>query len=179
MKGSLDENVIERIKKVKLLLLDVDGVLTGGSIIYDDDGREIKVFDVKDGHGLKLLMRAGVDVGIITSRSSTVVDRRAKDLGIEIVYQGMLDKVKAFEDVLDKRSLSPHETAYMGDDIVDLPVLKRAGFSIAVPDGVEEVREMADYVTERPGGRGAVREVSELILKVQGKWESLMERYSR
>ncbi|MFQ5441766.1 MAG: KdsC family phosphatase [Thermodesulfobacteriota bacterium] len=179
MEGSLDEALEKRIKKIKLLLLDVDGVMTGGSIIYDDDGREIKVFDVRDGHGLKLLMRAGIGVGIITSRTSGVVAKRAEDLGIELLYQGRIDKLKAFGEVLERKALAADEVAFMGDDIVDLPVLKRAGFSVAVHDAVDEVRGRVHYVTSNPGGRGAVREVSELILKVQGKWEGLMERYLR
>ncbi len=179
MEGSLIEAVEKRIKKIKLLLLDVDGVMTAGSIIYGDDGKEIKIFDVRDGHGIKLLMRAGVDVGIITSRRSGVVAKRAEDLGIELIYQGRIDKLKAFEEVLEKRAFAPDEAAFMGDDIVDLPVLKRAGFSIAVHDAVDEVKGRVHHVTSKSGGRGAVREVSELILKVQGKWEGLMERYLR
>src|SRR3990172_12105608 len=120
---TLKKETAGKIRKVKLLLLDVDGVMTDGKIVYDDDGRETKFFDVRDGHGIKLLMRAGLEVGIITSRESMAVTHRARNLGIELVYQGVLDKPKAFEEILRKRPYSPEETAYMGDDIVDLPLL--------------------------------------------------------
>jgi len=176
---TLDKGLVEKIKRIRLLLLDVDGVLTDGRIIYDDDGRETKFFDVRDGHGLKLLMRSGVEVGIITSRESRVVAHRAKNLGIELVRQGMLDKLKALEEILEERPYAPEEIAYVGDDTVDLPVLKRVGLSVAVADAVEEVKEMADYVTGKTGGRGAVREVAELILKAQGKWEGIIGHYLR
>ena len=174
---SLDDNLIEKIKRVKLLILDVDGVLTDGSINYTDDGREFKSFDVKDGHGIKLLMRSGIDVALITARESNVVAVRAKDLGINDVYQGRKEKLGAFEEILAGKGLSADETAYAGDDIIDLPVLRRAGFSVAVQDAVEEVIKAVDYVTERPGGRAAVRELTDLILKVQGSWADVTARY--
>jgi 3-deoxy-D-manno-octulosonate 8-phosphate phosphatase (KDO 8-P phosphatase) len=169
--------IVEKALPVKLLILDVDGVLTDGSIIYNDRGEETKHFHVRDGHGIKMLKRAGIDCALITARSSDVVSHRAKDLGIELVYQGALDKVKAYEDILKKTRLAPHETAYVGDDVVDLAVLKRAGFSVAVSDAVEEVKKRVDYVTEMPGGGGAVREVVDLILKVKGLWDEVMARY--
>ncbi|MBI5287297.1 MAG: HAD-IIIA family hydrolase [Deltaproteobacteria bacterium] len=175
----LSKTLIEKIKAIKLLILDVDGVLTDGRIIYDDDGRQIKAFDVKDGHGIKLLMQGGVDVGIITARESRVILHRAKDLGIDIVYQKAIDKVKAFQEIIDKRGLQPNEVAYVGDDIVDLSILRRVGFSAAVNDSVEDIRGSVDWVTTKQGGRGAVREICELILKVQGKWEKVTERYMR
>ena len=166
-----------KIKKIKILILDVDGIMTDGSIIYDDNGKETKVFDVRDGHGIKMLMNAGVYVAIITARKSGVVKHRAKNLGIKMVYQKAMDKVIAFNDILAKTSLKPENAAYMGDELVDISILKRAGFSITVPDGVPEVKAVSDYITKMPGGKGAVREICELILKVQGKWENIIKRY--
>ncbi|MFQ5353941.1 MAG: KdsC family phosphatase [Thermodesulfobacteriota bacterium] len=173
----MDEKLIEKILKVKLLLLDVDGVLTDGSIIYSDKGGEIKSFNVMDGHGIKLLMRGGIDVGIITARESEVVATRARDLGITLLYQGQKDKLACFNAILDKEGLKPHETAFVGDDLVDIPVLTRAGFSASVPGGVPEVLERVEYVTGALGGSGAVREVCEVILKAHGLWDGLIARY--
>lgn len=170
---------MKRIKAVRLLILDVDGVMTDGRIIYDDAGREEKNFDVQDGHGIKLLMRAGVDVALLTSRESGVVRHRASNLGISIVYQGYKEKLQAFNDILGKKALRAEEVAVMGDDLVDLPVMKRAGFSIAVKNAVPEVKKMARYVTRSEGGRGAVREAVELILKAQGKWAGVLEYYMK
>ncbi|MBI5468188.1 MAG: HAD-IIIA family hydrolase [Deltaproteobacteria bacterium] len=173
----LKDGVAEKIKGIKLVIFDVDGVLTDGRIIYGDDGKETKAFDVKDGHGIKLLMRAGINSAIITARESRVVEHRGKNLGIELVYQGRKDKIEAFEDIKRKTGLKASEIAYVGDDIIDLPVIKRAGFSAAVSDAVQEVRERVDYVSVRPGGRGAAREVAELILKTQGKWDEILANY--
>ncbi|MBI5345276.1 MAG: HAD hydrolase family protein, partial [Deltaproteobacteria bacterium] len=144
-----------------------------------DAGQETKVFDVRDGHGIKLLMRAGIDAAIITSRESKAVLHRAANLGIKDVLQGRKDKLAAFTALLEKKGLAPIEAACMGDDLVDIPMLKRAGFSISVPDGVKEVRESCDYVTSRPGGKGAVREAVEVILKAQGRWEDVTGPYFR
>lgn len=173
----MKKEIIEKAGEVKLLILDVDGVMTDGSIVYNDRGEESKSFNVRDGHGLKLLQRGGVDCALLTARTSDVVSHRARNLGIKLVYQGALDKSKAYEDILKKTGLTPNQTAYVGDDVVDLPVLKRAGFSVAVSDAVTEVRERVDYVTEARGGRGAVREVVEIILKARGTWDELMSRY--
>ena len=177
MAKKLSTNRIRKIKAIKILILDVDGVMTDGKIIYDDDGKEIKIFDVKDGHGIKLLMRAGIDVAIITARESKVVLHRARNLGIEMVYQKAMDKVIAFEDILKKRQLSPQETAYIGDELVDIPLLRRVGFAVTVKDAVADVKKHVDYTTAKNGGCGAVREICELILKVQGKWEQVTARY--
>ena len=168
-----------KIKGIRLVIFDVDGVLTDGRIIYDDEGVETKSFDVKDGHGMKLLMRAGIDCAIITARESRVVEHRARNLGIGLVYQGRKDKLAAFEEIKTRTGFESPEIAYVGDDIIDLPVMKRAGFSAAVADAVEEVAERADYVTKKPGGRGAAREVAELILKTQGKWDEILANYLR
>ncbi len=165
-----DERLLSKIRKVKLLILDVDGVMTDGRIIIDDAGLESKQFDVRDGHGLKMLMRCGIDVVLLTGRRSRVVEHRAADLGITEVHQGIWNKAEVFAGILERRKLSPEETAYVGDDVVDIPLLKRVGFSVAVADAVPEATGVADYVTKRPGGRGAVREVCEMILKAQGRW---------
>lgn len=173
----MKKEIKEKAKRVRLLILDVDGVMTDGSIIYNDQGQETKSFNVRDGHGIKLLRRGGVGCALITARSSEVVGHRARNLGIELVYQGALDKVAALGDILKKTDISADETAYVGDDVVDLPVLSRVGFSVAVGDAALEVKERVDYVTENPGGRGAVREVAELILKARGSWDEIMSRY--
>jgi 3-deoxy-D-manno-octulosonate 8-phosphate phosphatase (KDO 8-P phosphatase) len=177
LEGKLGAVLIEKMRKVKVLILDVDGVLTDGQIIISDDGQEAKGFHVRDGHGLKMIKRAGIEVMFLTGRKSRVVEHRARELGVDKVYQGALDKLAIFNEILAAGGLAPEQTAYMGDDVVDLPVLRRAGFSITVYDAHSEVLRVADLVTQNPGGRGAVREVCEMILKAQGKWEELMGRY--
>lgn len=169
--------MVSDLAKIKLLLLDVDGVMTDGRITYDSDGVESKAFDVKDGHGLKLLQRAGIEVGIITGRQSSVVTRRAEELGIELVYQGAKDKLVPFNKILQLRGLSPEEVAYVGDDLVDLPVMRRVGFCATVADAVEDVKPFADLVTDRAGGRGAVREICDFLLKKTGLWAAVANRY--
>ncbi|HTZ39660.1 MAG TPA: HAD-IIIA family hydrolase [Syntrophales bacterium] len=177
LEGKHRAGLIEKMRKVKVLILDVDGVLTDGRIIISDDGQETKCFDVRDGHGLKMIQRAGIEVVFLTGRKSQVVAHRARELGVDRVYQGALDKLAVFQEILAQGGLVPEQTAYMGDDIVDLPVLRRAGFSVTVRDSHVEVLQTVDLVTQNPGGRGAVREVCELILKAQGKWEELTGRY--
>ncbi|MDT8317200.1 MAG: HAD-IIIA family hydrolase [bacterium] len=167
----------EKIRPIKLLLMDVDGVLTDGGITIDNNGVEAKTFHVRDGHGIKLLQRAGIKVGIITGRKSEVVKHRAAELGIEILYQGMKVKMDAYSEILADEGLKDDEVAYIGDDIVDLPVLNRAGFSVAVADASESLKPFVDHVTVLGGGRGAVREVVELVLKGQGLWDDIMKRY--
>jgi len=166
-----------KLAKIKLLLLDVDGVLTDGRIIYDGQGNELKAFDVKDGHGLKMIQRAGIQVGIITGRSSEVVRRRAAELGIEILYQGALRKLEPYCEILEQHRLCDEQIAYVGDDIVDLPILQRAGFSATVADAVPDVLPLVDYVATRPGGRGAVREICDLLLRASGQWDTVTKRY--
>jgi len=163
--------------QIKLLLLDVDGVLTDGRIVYGSGGQEFKAFDVKDGHGLKLLQRAGIEVGIITGRESEVVSRRAEELGVKYLYQGAKDKLIPYRDILEKSSLRDEEIAYVGDDLVDLPILQRVGFSATVGDAVDEVRGKVCYVASRPGGRGAVREICDHLLRSSGKWSDVTSRY--
>lgn len=166
-----------KIAQIRLLLLDVDGVLTNGQIIYDSEGHELKMFDVRDGHGIKLFHRAGFRTGIITGRSSKVVERRAGELGIDILYQGARNKLEPFEEILRHTGLDSAQIAYVGDDLIDLPVLNRVGFSATVADGDPEVCQRVDYVATRKGGRGAVREICELILKQGGHWDRVTAGY--
>lgn len=177
MNKLLDERLVKKIKLTSLLILDVDGVLTDGRIIIDDLGNETKNFNVRDGHGIRLLTGCGIDVVILSGRNSKVVEHRAKDLGINEVYQSAYEKIKVYEEILKKRNLSDDNVAYIGDDIVDIPVFRRVGFSVAVADAAVYVKEAADYVTVEKGGRGAVREVCEMILQVQGKWSEIASRY--
>ena len=171
------EDLSDRLLKIKLLILDVDGVLTDGSLLFDAAGQEIKQFDVKDGHGIILLQRAGIPVALLTGRCSTIVERRAAELKILHVMQGVADKSAAYETLKGHIGLEDEDIAYVGDDVVDLPVLRQVGCAIAVHDAVTEVKAVAQYITSHPGGKGAVREVAELILKTQNHWEHLMQRY--
>lgn len=167
----------ERCRNIRLLLLDVDGVLTDGRIIYDNNGVESKAFDVKDGHGLKLVQRAGIRVGIITGRKSQVVAHRAAELGIDILYQGAKDKMIPYRQILADHGYVDEQVAYVGDDVVDLPILRRVGFAATVSDAVDDIKPFVHYVTQRPGGRGAVREICDLLLKESGRWQEVTGRY--
>jgi 3-deoxy-D-manno-octulosonate 8-phosphate phosphatase (KDO 8-P phosphatase) len=166
-----------KAQRIKLLLLDVDGVLTDGRIVVDNEGEEMKYFDARDGHGIRLLARAGIEVGLLTGRSSRVVTHRARDLGIRIVYQKVFNKVDVYQKIKRRKRLTDREVAYVGDDIVDLPVLRRVGLSIAVRDAWEGLKNKVDYVTEQKGGQGAVREVVEILLHAQGKWGEVTKIY--
>lgn len=157
--------------------MDVDGVMTDGKIIMDDAGHEIKNFNVRDGHGIKLLQRYGIPVAILTGRQSKVVAHRASDLEIKDVHQKVFNKKEVFEEILKQHKLSPDEAAFIGDDIVDIPVLKRVGFSVAVADADDMVKKSVDYIAKNKGGHGAVREVCEMILQAQGKWVEIATRY--
>ena len=169
----------DRCLPIELLLLDVDGVLTDGSIVYGDDGRELKAFFVRDGSGLKLWRQTGKRAGIITGRRSAVVERRAAELDLTVVVQGAEDKLAAWESILAEQKLAPRQACYVGDDVPDVPVLRRSGLAIAVADACEQARAAAHYVTQAPGGRGAVREVIELILKAQGLWSQVLARFGQ
>jgi 3-deoxy-D-manno-octulosonate 8-phosphate phosphatase (KDO 8-P phosphatase) len=173
----MSKDAMELARAVRLLICDVDGVLTDGRIIFDDNGVQSKSFDVRDGHGLKMLQREGVTVALITGRSSKVVEARARELGITEVFQGIKQKRPVFEELIARLGLKSREVAYVGDDVVDLPVMVLVGLSVAVADAHADVRAMADHVTERPGGRGAVREVCELILKAKGHWDEIIKTY--
>ena len=173
----MKNNIKEKLKRIKMLILDVDGVMTDGGIIMDSEGRELKKFNVRDGHGIKVLQRYGIKVAILTGRQSEVVKYRAKDLEIKDVYQKVFNKKEVFEKILKKHKLSADEVAYMGDDIIDIPVLKRVGFSAAVADAVDVVKKSVDYITKNRGGNGAVRELCEMILQAQGKWKEIAAKY--
>jgi len=177
MEIKLDENIERRAAAVRLMIFDVDGVMTDGSIIYHDDGSETKIFDVKDGHGIKLALRAGLDIALITGRYSRVVEHRAADLGIKIVYQNVHRKLDAYQKILEESGLKDYQVGYMGDDLIDIPVMRRVGFAVAVRDACPHIFPFAHYITKACGGKGACREVCELLLRAHGKWEGVTKRY--
>lgn len=162
---------------IQLLALDVDGVLTDGTIVVNGDGSESKFFNVQDGHGIRMWLRAGLKIAFFSGRISQPTEIRAKQFGIEYVFQDCHEKLPILEKFLQQQGLSPQEVAFIGDDLPDLPVMKYVGFGVAVANAVDEVKKYADFVTTRPGGAGAVREVIEHILKDTGKWQELMKRY--
>ncbi len=167
----------ERAEKIKLVMMDVDGVLTDGRIIYDNYGDELKFFDVQDGFGLALLAWGGIKTAIVTAKKSKIVSRRAKEASITHLFVNIIDKGKVYYSLLKKYKLGHENICCIGDDILDIPMIKKAGLAVAVLNAVDECKRAAHYVTTRPGGRGAVREVVELILKAQGKWEDLTRRW--
>ena len=164
-------------RSIKLLILDVDGVLTDGRIILDNDGNEYKAFHVRDGHGIRMLIHAGVKVAIITGRHSKVVERRAHELGITEVFQKCLNKKVAYKQLMQQYSLKDHEVAYDGDDIIDAPIMAVVGLPVAVADAAGEAKRFALLVTKDRGGRGAVREVTDFILKAKGLWQRMFDEY--
>lgn len=164
---------------IRLLVLDVDGVLTDGSIIYDSDGREIKHFNVRDGLGIRIAMEHGLSIAIATARSSAVVSKRAAELGIEHVEQGATSKRIALGRICDHLQIALSDTAYIGDDLADLSALSVAGYPMAVADAVPQVRQIARYVTHLPGGRGAVREAIEHLLQLDGRWDQALATFTR
>lgn len=170
-------SIQRRASRIKLLLMDCDGVLTDGRLWLLEDGDEYKSFDTKDGLGLHLLHCAGLKSGIISGRKSSSVERRARQLSIEFVRQGDPDKIAAFEELLRLAEVDENEVAFVGDDLNDIPLMKRSELAVAVADAVEETLSAAHYVTRAAGGRGAIREVIELILKAQGHWSDLVEGY--
>ncbi len=169
--------VLAKAKDVRLLLLDVDGVLTDGSLNYTNNGDEIKSFNSQDGFGLRILQDAGVEVGVITARKSHIVERRGRELGMRYVYQGSSDKLAAFRDISEQSHLKPFEIAYMGDDWLDLVLLNRVGFAISPANGVDEVKQVAHFITQKSGGAGAVREVCDLILHAKGLHSTILQKY--
>jgi len=172
-----DQNIIDRARRIRLLILDCDGVLTDGRIIMLPGSDETKTFDVKDGHGIVMAQRAGLRIAIISGRKSSVVRARAKELGVTHLYEMAWVKTEPYEKLLAEEGLTDEEVCYVGDDVVDIPLLRRAGLGVAVADAVEETKNHSHIVTEREGGRGAVREVIEFILKAQDKWDEAMIRY--
>jgi len=168
----MKKSLREKLQHIKILIMDVDGVMTDGRIIINDDGRETKNFDVRDGHGIKLVQRYGIEVALLTGRQSEVVKHRANELGIKEVHQK-----EVFVEILQKNNLNVDQAAFIGDDIIDIPVLKEAGFSATVADAIDIVKKTVDYVTKNKGGRGAVREVCEMLLQAQGRWPEIAAKY--
>lgn len=173
----MEEAVLDKAKKIKLLLLDVDGVLTDGRIIYDSKGRDLKLFDVHDGLGVYLLKKAGIPTILITAKSSRAIRPRARDMRVEAVFENISPKSSVLDKILARYKVGLDEVSFMGDDLVDLCLMKRVGFAVAVPGACPEIKQASHYITSKEGGRGAVREVAELILKSQGKWGSLAGVY--
>jgi 3-deoxy-D-manno-octulosonate 8-phosphate phosphatase (KDO 8-P phosphatase) len=169
----MDKEITEKAKRIKLLILDVDGVLTDGGIILDNMGNEYKIFHVRDGHGVRMLNKAGIKTAIITGRKSDVVIRRARELGIEEVHQGVLRKSYVYEDILRRYKYKDEDIAFMGDDTVDIEILKRVGLPATPADAEEEAKKLAVFVSTRNGGRGAVREFVDFLLKSSGLWEKV------
>ena len=165
------------LKEIKLLAMDVDGVLTDGGLLIGSDGTEFKNFNLLDGHGIRMWHRAGFKTAIISGRKSGATQARAKELEINFVYQPCDNKLEGFNDLLAKSGLEPQNIAYIGDDVMDIPLVKRAGFGVAVANAVNELKSCAHYITSGSGGNGAVREVIEYILKNTGQWDELMRRY--
>ena len=173
----MEEYILEKAKKVKLLLLDVDGVLTDGRIIYDSRGGDMKFFDVHDGLGVYLLKKAGIATILITAKGSRAIRPRARDMRVEEVFENISPKTQALEKILKKYKVEAAEICFVGDDLVDLCLMKKVGFPVAVFNAAPEIKQVASYITLREGGRGAVREVTELILKAQDKWQESIGQY--
>jgi 3-deoxy-D-manno-octulosonate 8-phosphate phosphatase (KDO 8-P phosphatase) len=169
--------VLEKAKKLKLLILDVDGVLTDGSLFFDQEGNEYKAFHARDGHGIKLLRQTGVEVAVISGRKSNSVALRMKSLGIEHVYQGHENKIAAFNEIIAKIGITPEQAAHVGDDLLDLPIMIRVGLAVAVADANFVVKQHADWCTSLSGGHGAVREVCDFIMQAQGHFDDIVATY--
>ncbi len=173
----LPERLRQLILPLRMMIFDVDGVLTDGKVIYTDQGTEIKEFDAQDGHGIKMLQRAGIEVALISGRACKAVEHRARSLGITRLYQGFKVKTQPYRQLLSDSGLKASQTGFMGDDLIDIPLMRRAGFSVAVPNAVRHIFPYAHYITRATGGHGAAREICEMILQAQGLWEKAMERY--
>jgi YrbI family 3-deoxy-D-manno-octulosonate 8-phosphate phosphatase len=167
----------DRCRRIQLILSDVDGVLTNGGIVFDNQGVELKQFHIRDGLGIRIWQRAGFKFGLITGRTSQIVKQRAAELGIDIIRQGFDDKWSAATEVMRSLGLQPEQVCFVGDDLPDLPVIRRIGLGVAVADAVEEVRSAAHLITKHRGGTGAVRELIETILKAQSRWDHVLETY--
>jgi len=178
MHETFDKSVFSKAKIIKLLICDVDGVMTDGSLFFGDNGLEYKAFHSRDGLGIKMLQRSGIPLAVITARTSDVVTHRMKNLNIDLVFQGQLNKIQAFEQLCQQLDLSPEQVAYVGDDLVDLPAMNKAGLSIAVADAHERVIHAANWTTRHNGGHGAVRDVCELLMEAQGTLEAQFSVYT-
>ena len=172
---NIEKHILDRAKNIRLALFDVDGVLTDGNIHIDAQGNEIKTFNTQDGHGIRLLMHYGIQVGVITGRNSKALEYRMRDLNVEHVYQGVIEKHSVFQELLHKLNLDSAQTSFVGDDIVDLQIMSQCGLSIAVANAHHFVKQHAHWQTTKTGGNGAVREVSELLLESQGLLERALE----
>lgn len=173
----MNTDVITKARDIRLLILDVDGVMTDGQLHFSDKGVESKAFHSMDGLGCQFLIRSGVSIAIITGRRSRIVEQRAKKLGIVDVYQGQLDKRTAYEELKSRHDLDDHQCAFAGDDLIDLPVLTRCGLALSVPDAHEEVRKRVDWISQRHAGYGAVRDMCDLIMKAQDNYQPLLDSY--
>ena len=173
----MNQDAFERAKRIRLVVLDVDGVMTDGSLYLCDDGQEYKAFNTQDGLGMKLLKASGVELAIITGRTSNVVTKRAESTGVAHFFQGVEDKLEAFEQLTRELGLAHEQCAFVGDDVVDLPPMRRCGLAVTVPAAPALVKKYAHYVTEHEGGRGAVREVAELIMQAQGSFDAQMAQF--
>lgn len=171
------KNIMEKAKQIRLMIFDVDGVLTNGILVYGVNGSEFKKFHVHDGQGIKFLQKSGVEVAIITARQSDIITQRMKDLEIQHVYQGNLDKLPAYEDLKQKLNLKDNQICYMGDDLPDLPLLRRAGLGITVPNAPRIMQDNSMWVTSASPGHGAVREACELIMNAQGTYQAILDSY--
>jgi 3-deoxy-D-manno-octulosonate 8-phosphate phosphatase (KDO 8-P phosphatase) len=171
------QDILEKAARIRLLIFDVDGVLTDGSLFIGDDGQEYKAFNSRDGHGIKMLLGYDIEVAIITGRTSNVVEHRMKNLGITRIYQGQLDKMQAYRDLSEKLGVADEEIAYVGDDVVDLPVMRRVGLAIAVQDAHPLVRKHSHWQTPSPGGRGAARDACEMLMEAKGVLNDEMSKY--
>lgn len=173
----MQETLIEKAKSVRLLTLDIDGICTDGRMVYSSEGEISKSFYGLDGLGIKLIQNHGIEVGVISAKNSEAVTKRMSNLGVKYLYLGQEEKLSAYQLLRDRLQLSDHQIAYMGDDLPDLPILRRVGLAISVPNAASTVKEYVHMITQNPGGHGAVREVCEFILKAQEKWESALANY--
>ncbi len=171
------QDILERARQIELVIFDVDGVMTDGSLFFGDDGQEYKAFNSFDGHGMRMLLEGGLQAAIITGRKSNVVKHRMQDLGVTLIYQGYRDKRPAFATLLQEVGLKAEQVAYVGDDVVDLPIMTKVGFAIAVQNAHPYVKQHAHWITDRPGGRGAVRDVCELMLEARGELADKLASY--
>jgi 3-deoxy-D-manno-octulosonate 8-phosphate phosphatase (KDO 8-P phosphatase) len=171
------QDILAKAAQIKLVIFDVDGVLTDGRLFYTDDGTELKTFHSRDGHGMKMLQQSGVPIAIITARTSTLVEHRMANLGIKHVFQGQKEKLPAFEKLIDQLGVTADEVAYVGDDVVDLPIMTRVGLAVAVADAHHLVLQHAHWHTPHSGGQGAARDLCELIMEAQGTLDGLMQHY--
>jgi 3-deoxy-D-manno-octulosonate 8-phosphate phosphatase (KDO 8-P phosphatase) len=171
------QDILERAKQIELVIFDVDGVMTDGSLIFGDDGQEYKAFNSLDGHGMRMLLEGGLQAAIITGRKSDVVKHRMQDLGVSLIYQGYRDKRPAFDTLLKEVNLSADQVAYVGDDVVDLPIMSQVGFAIAVQNAHDFVKQHSHWITNRAGGHGAVRDVCELMLEARGTLTDKLASY--